>query len=295
MRDTYQPAKAPTSQDVAICGLRYRVYTWGDAGLEPVYLLHGWADVGLSFQFLIDALADNYYFIAPDWRGFGASQWAGAYWFPQYLADLDALIAHFSSDLKVRLVGHSMGGNIAWLYAGIRAARVSHVVNIDAVGLPDSCPQQAPERYNTWLDQLNQHADFRQFQSIDELADYISHLAPTISTDKAMFVAQQWADADAHHAGLVMKADPAHKIINPVLYRREEARSCWRRITANAMLVLAGESKIYKQYRGADLEKELHGCIDNLKIEVVEGAGHMLHLEKPKALADIIMDFFATA
>ncbi|WP_347251177.1 alpha/beta fold hydrolase, partial [Zoogloea sp.] len=56
-------------------------------------MLHGWMDVSASFQFIVDALASDWHVIAPDWRGFGRTEWRGdAYWFPDYLGDLDAIL-----------------------------------------------------------------------------------------------------------------------------------------------------------------------------------------------------------
>ena len=76
-----------------IRGLRYHVRIWGEAQDPPLFLLHGWMDVSASFQFLVDSLRGRWRVIAPDWRGCGLTGWADAgYWFPDYYADLDALL-----------------------------------------------------------------------------------------------------------------------------------------------------------------------------------------------------------
>jgi pimeloyl-ACP methyl ester carboxylesterase len=60
-------------------------------------LLHGWCDVSASWQFVVDALASGMAHRRPDWRGFGLSEWNNdVYWFPDYIADLDALLLHYS-------------------------------------------------------------------------------------------------------------------------------------------------------------------------------------------------------
>ena len=118
--------KPSQSHILQIRGLRYHMRTWGDPRDPKLVLLHGWMDVSASFQFLVDALRRDWYVIAPDWRGFGLSEWvAGGYWFPDYIGDLEALVAQVSPDAPVSLVGHSMGGNVAGLYAGVRPARVA--------------------------------------------------------------------------------------------------------------------------------------------------------------------------
>ena len=66
--------------------------TWGDPAAPKLFLLHGWMDVAASFQFLVDALARDWYVMAPDRRGFGRSEWQPqGYWFADYVADLEAL------------------------------------------------------------------------------------------------------------------------------------------------------------------------------------------------------------
>jgi len=84
--------KVSRSQFVDVRGLSYHVRTWGEAGAPKLFLLHGWMDVSASFQFLVDALAGQWHVLAPDWRGFGPSETPqDGYWFPDYVADLDAL------------------------------------------------------------------------------------------------------------------------------------------------------------------------------------------------------------
>jgi len=147
----YQPEAVATHRDVKVRGLRYRLHSWGDPEAPTVLLLHGWADTGMSFQLIADRMYPDWRLIAPDWRGFGDSAWSpGGYWFPDYLADLDGILERLEINTPVRLVGHSMGGNVAWLYAGIRPDRVSHVASLDAFGLREANPDETPERYRLW-------------------------------------------------------------------------------------------------------------------------------------------------
>ena len=114
--------KPSTSLFIDIRGLRYHIRSWGDNDAPKLFMLHGWMDVSASFQFTVDALKGDWHVLAPDWRGFGLTDWAPAdYWFPDYVADLDVLLNLLSHDEPATIVGHSMGGNIAGLYAGARS------------------------------------------------------------------------------------------------------------------------------------------------------------------------------
>src|SRR5208283_3635145 len=111
--------------------------------------------VSASFQFLVDALAGEWCVLAPDWRGFGLSEWpAVGYWFADYLCDLDGLLDHYAAGEPVNLVGHSLGGNVVGIYAGIRPKRVRRGVALDGFGLPAEGPERAPDKLLAWLDAL---------------------------------------------------------------------------------------------------------------------------------------------
>ena len=123
----------------------YYINEWGDPDAPLIVFLHGWGDSGATFQFVVDALAGRWHVIAPDWRGFGKTiHRARGYWFPDYLADLDRLLEIYSPSAPVRLVGHSMGGNIGGLYAGAMPERVSAFINVEGFGLPDTSAEEAP-------------------------------------------------------------------------------------------------------------------------------------------------------
>jgi pimeloyl-ACP methyl ester carboxylesterase len=287
----YVPIKTPQQLTIRVRELDYCLNCWGDERAPPLFLLHGWADTGMTFQFLADAMSGDWRLIAPDWRGFGGTAWSrGGYWFPDYLADLDALLEQLSPDRPVCLIGHSMGGNVAWLYAGIRPQRVSHAVALDVFGLPDAASRLAPERYGQWLEQCRDGTRFSEYPDRGAVAEKLLELAPRLPRDNALYLADHWS-RKTPGGTYTVNADPAHKRVNPVLYRREETRSCWRCITARTMLVMAADSFLYRRYREENISEELRSCIETLEETVVPGAGHMVHQERPEAVAAIIGSF----
>ncbi len=262
MTHSYVPRRAPRACDVTVRGLRHHVTQWAGSDPEPVFLLHGWMDTGDTFQFLVDAMPDRRTCIAPDWRGFGRSEWpADGYWFPDYYADLEALLDHFAPGDRVTLVGHSMGGNIATMYAGIRPERVRRVVCIEGFGLLRTRPEQAPGRYREWLGQVREPPKFARFPSVESFAHLLARRNPRLTPERAAFIAAAWTER-LPDGGVQVRSDPAHKRVNPVLYRREEAEACWREIEAPV----------------------LYCCIP--------GASHMAHHEQPELLAREIEAFF---
>ncbi len=276
----------------SIRGVRYHVRRWGPPEGRPLLLLHGWMDVSASFQFLVDALEGTWQCIAPDWRGFGLSGWSdGGYWFPDYLADLDALLDLCSVREPVPLVGHSMGGNIACLYAGVRPERVSRVVSLEGFGLPATRAQEAPERYRRWLEELQTPAAFSDYPSLEAVAARLQKNNPRLTEDQARFLAPHWA-APGPDGRVRLRSDPQHKRVNPVLYRLEEAMACWRRIEAPVLWVLGEESALARRRREDPEEFEQRSAaIRRLRVETLTGAGHMMHHDQPRALARLIEAF----
>jgi len=266
-------------------GIEYCVNEWGDDDAPIIFYLHGWADTGSTFQFVVDALASPWRVVAPDWRGFGRTAHSdGPYWFPDYLADLHEILKHYSPDEPVSLIGHSMGGNIASLYAGSMPERVKAVVNVEGFGLVDSDPEDAPQRYRGWLEAQEAEAQFSRYPDFAHLASRIRSRNGGLSKAQAGFIAREWASENA--AGINLRADPKHKMPNAVLYRRAETEACWRKITAPVLLVSGDNSPFARQF----------GDIATLPFPgsetvVVGGVGHMVHFEAPQLLAGQIEQF----
>lgn len=288
---SYQVKRKAEQLTVPVRSLNYRVYRWGPPDARPVFLLHGWADTGMSFQFLADAMPADWCLLAPDWRGFGDSDWnRQGYWFPDYLADLEVLLETLAGGRNCSLVGHSMGGNVVLLYAGIRPGRISHAVTLEQFGLPDSDPGDAPERYSQWLNQWRAPPVNLEYEDIGEMVKRLQMLAPHLDDDRAGFLAPYWCRRTGQDT-LVSKIDPGHKRVNPVLYRRSEARACWRRISAKIMLGLGAESDFYRRYRDEQLGEDFKSCFSSLHEVVIPESGHMLHLDQPELTAQALIKF----
>jgi len=295
----YLPHRPGRSRFVDLRGLRCHLHEWGDASQAStdrptLVMLHGWMDVGASFQFAVDALAaiegDGRHVIAPDWRGFGLSDPGGAdgYWFPDYLGDLDALLdSRADPAATIDLLGHSMGGNVAMVYAGVRPERIRRLVTLEGFGLPATRPAQAPTRYRQWLDELKQPVALRPYDSLDAVADRLRKTNPLLRADRAAWLAGHWsrqaADGRWHILG-----DPAHKRANPVLYQKDEVLACWQRIAAPLLWVEGDRTDVAKwwgdRYPRSDFDARL-AQVPQVERQVLSPAGHMLHHDQPEALA----------
>ena len=259
-------------------------------------LLHGWCDVSASWQFVVDALQRDWRVLAPDWRGFGLSEWnRDVYWFPEYIADLDALLDNYSPQAPVRLVGHSLGGNAGCLYAGLRPARVAGLVNLEGLGLRRYMPDEAPGRYVNWLDQLRDTPMFRSYPDRAAFAARLQKENPRLSAGKAKFLARHMGEDDGA-GGIHLAADPFHRGVNPIIYRVEEAMAIWRLVTAPVLWVTAADSFIFKQLFAIDAEdyRSRIACFREVREVMLQECGHNLHHDQPQQVARLIEEFFAT-
>jgi pimeloyl-ACP methyl ester carboxylesterase len=264
---------------------------WGREGAPRLFMLHGWMDVSASFQFVVDSLAREWHVIAPDWRGFGLTDRsdAGCYWFPDYLD-------HYAGNQAIDLIGHSMGANIAGLYAGVRPPRVARLINLEGFGLPTTQARMAPGRYARWLDELRAPPAMRAYASRDEVAARLMKTNPRISLQRAQFLAGYWAAPDEQGKWQIL-GDPAHKITNPVLYQTEEVLACWEKITAPVLWVEADNTDIWrwmgeKSQARAEIDRR-RACIPDVRTAIITDAGHMLHHDQPEALARLIEEFLS--
>ncbi len=273
-------------------GLRYHVRHWPSRGAPKVVLLHGWMDVSASFQFLVEELRRDWDVYAPDWRGYGLTDWgkSDCYWLPDYLADLDHLLDLIGS--PVHLVGHSLGGNVACVYAGVQPERVAKLVNLEGFGMSATRPEDAPKRYARWLKELQHRPSLRPYANFAELAKRLRDGNPRLNPERADFLARHWGRET--QGRVVLRSDPAHKIVNPVLYRYEEARACWKAVRAPVLWVDADESTTLQRI-GLDAGEhaERRAAFADLRYVTVREAGHMLHHDQPAAVAALIEDFLA--
>ena len=286
------------SELITVRGLRTHVRHWGREGAPKLFMVHGWMDVGASFQFVVDALEGDWHVIAPDWRGFGLSErtHSDTYWFPDYVADLDVLLERYSPGVAVNLLGHSMGGNVVSLYAGVRPDRVRRLVNLEGFGLPPTRAEQAPRRYAKWLDELREPPVLRPYPNREAVAARLQKTNPRLSDARADFLSQHWSAQNADGQWEIL-GDPAHKKPSPLLYQVEEVLACWKQITAPVLWVEAEDTNMW-QWMGPKPEARIEidrrlGHLAQVSAHMMPEAGHMLHHDQPERLARLLEDFLA--
>lgn len=280
----------PRERFVQANGLRHHVIEWGARGAPTVVLCHGFLDIGFSFDQVARRLAEaRLRAVAFDFRGHGETDWVGAggyYHFPDYVLDLHELIAHVT-DGPVHLVGHSMGGTVACLFAGTMPDRVRTLTVVEGLGPPGYAVGQAPDKMHDWLQSVARSRAHppRILADVDAALSRMRIQNPNLDNELGRFLATKATRPVDGEPGRVWRFDPLHRTTSPVPFRPEMFRTFLERVTAPT-LVVAGE----KGYR-LDDEQERLGWLRDARLVEIPDVGHMIHWFAPDALADQLAGF----
>jgi pimeloyl-ACP methyl ester carboxylesterase len=236
---------APTSRFYQSQGLRLHYADWGNSAAAPVILVHGGRDHCRSWDALARALQPHFHIIAPDLRGHGDSEWAkgSSYSISDYVYDLMRLIQ--SAGLRTpSIIGHSMGGMISLMFAGVFPDDVSRLAILDGVTVRPS-PPRAPihELIAAWvaqLDNISQHKR-RAFRTIAEAADRISAHNKRLTPEQALHLAKHGVrqNADGSYS---WKYDEYQKALAPYRLALDDYAALFARITCPTLLLHGSES-----------------------------------------------------
>lgn len=129
----------PEPQRIRVQDVELSVHIAGPKGGQPLLLAHGWPEIAYSWKNQIQPLADaGYRVIAPDLRGFGASDCptgVADYTMDVMIGDLTGLLDALGHETAV-FVGHDWGGIIVWHAAMLAPDRVAGVIGVNTPHLP---------------------------------------------------------------------------------------------------------------------------------------------------------------
>jgi pimeloyl-ACP methyl ester carboxylesterase len=167
---------------------------WGDAANPRIVIcVHGLARTGRDFDFLAQVLQPDFRVVCPDIVGRGKSDWLHAkedYGYPQYLADMNALIARVTADAGdsiIYWVGTSMGGIIGMLAASRTLSPIKKLVLND---IGTVVPKAALERLAIYVGHTP------RFKTLEELEAHVR----LVSAPFGPLTDEQWRHLTVHSA-----------------------------------------------------------------------------------------------
>lgn len=286
----YPPAVRVPDQrwTLDVRGLPLSVVEWSaweeDNHRVPVICLHGWLDQGLAWAGMVEGLPGRW--LALDQRGFGQSGHTGPGGYPHflhYVADVDALVEALGGG-PVDLVGHSMGGTVASLVAGVLPDKVRRLVVIEGLGALPRWTHGPVEQLRLHLKGLREPPEAAVVPDVEAAAARLLRRHPELAPDHALALAEHGTVADPA-GGRRWSYDPLHMTRAAYPFGEETFRAFLGEIAAPTLLLWGSEGwypEALREGRAAVLAK--------VEQQVLSG-GHMLPYDAPAALGAAVKEF----
>jgi len=278
----------PKEIDIQTRILRIAAKQWGSVDGLPAIGLHGWLDNANTYDRLAPLLP-SLHLAAIDLPGHGRSEHRPPgvrYHFDDYVDDVLAVADALEWERFV-LMGHSMGGGVATLFAAIFPERVSRLILIEGFGAATRDVEGVPESMrqtvlNMAQPPLSQQVDYETFDDVVAARAQVGHL----SEASARRLVER--STTRNESGLVWTRDQRLRLYTIQYYSNELMLAFIRRIKAPLLLIIGEEGTLKRwPYLSSRLEAVQH-------LTRVELPGnHHLHLEHPEPVAGAINGFLA--
>jgi pimeloyl-ACP methyl ester carboxylesterase len=277
-------------------GLTYHALEWGADDPKrdhTVIVVHGFLDSSASFVRMIEGvLGDTFHVVAPDMRGHGDSDRIGAggyYYFFDYAADLESLIEQVGRK-RVSLVGHSMGGTVCSLYAGVRPQKIHKLALLEGISTPEPTGT-IPDRVGNWITawaRARTRPTANVYKDIAAAADRLQHHDKRLPRDFAIEIAER--STVPASGGVTFKHDPLHLTRGPYPFSVAIASQFWQRITCPTLLIDAAGSELTVD---AAEHARRKAFIPHAQSLTIQDAGHLMHRHQPELLSRTLREFLA--
>lgn len=285
---------------------------YGDADGPSVLMTHGQADSAWSLDPLARHLSDRFRVITVDLRGHGRSD-RGAYTLPHLIGDLVGVCEALSLVDPI-VIGHSLGGQAAAQFCGVYPEIPRAAILIESLGPPPRVDEQrlTPEAQDRrWTrmraEMVRVPARSRAQPSLAAAIDRFRQLHPLLDAERAAFLVEKNTrpsepGEDGDPQARWWRHDPLTRDWLAG-HDHDKAEARWQGITCPVQIVLGADA--YERFwsQGLNTGQAMDGPMsdDELarrmskfadgRVEVVAGAGHMVHYDRPDELNRIIDRF----
>jgi pimeloyl-ACP methyl ester carboxylesterase len=286
-------SSGPTSRIYFSQRLRLHYVDWGNPDAPPLLLVHGGRDHCRNWDWVAEALRQDWHVLAPDLRGHGDSQWSpdGNYGLAGYVYDLAQLI-HQQELAPVTIVAHSLGGVIALRYAGIYPDFVRRLVAIEGLGasprrVRERRQRSIADRMQSWIDEQRSLSGRmpRRYASIEDAFHRMQEENQHLSPDQALHLTQHGVNQN-EDGTYSWKFDNYVRAERPYEMTQAETQELWGRITCPTLLVYGKES-----WASNPLDDSRINHFSNAQVVTFENAGHWVHHDRLDDFLDLIRGF----
>jgi pimeloyl-ACP methyl ester carboxylesterase len=257
---TGQTQAAVTEKDITIFGQKMHYYEAG-TGPETVVLVHGMGGNGSNWATTMALLSAKYHVVAPDLVGFGKSDKPLINYRPATFADfLDRFMTEVKID-KAHIVGHSLGGWIATIFASTYPQRVGKLVLLDAAGIFPG------KNYDVTRLELLQATTRAQIRELLKLV--VANSAPLMNDATVdYFLTTRLSAGD----GFTIRA-----LVDSAKRGEDFVDARLANIKAPTLIIWGKQDMLLTVSEGEKLSKGIAGS----QFVVIDGAGHGPNVEKP--------------
>jgi pimeloyl-ACP methyl ester carboxylesterase len=289
---TDQPS-GPTSQSYISQRLRLHYVDWGNPTAPPLLLIHGGQDHCRNWDWVAQELRRDYHIIAPDLRGHGDSAWSpsGEYGISAYVYDIAQLI-HQQKLAPVRIIAHSMGGNVALRYAGVYPETVSKLVSIEGLGpspamMARRFSASAPKRMRNWIEQKRGFAGRtpRRYPTIEDAFARMQTENKHLTPEQARYLTVHGA-AQNEDGSWSWKFDNYCRSNSPTDLTTKDQHELWSNIDCPVLFVNGKESWA----SNPDTDGRMKHFKDGRVVEF-EDAGHWVHHDQLEGFLETVRTF----
>lgn len=279
-------------------GVNIAVCEWGPADGPPLFLVHGGSDFAGTFDVFAPLLAaEGWRVIAWDHRGHGDSDHAALYSWDADVRDALSVLDAVTPD-PVPVIAHSKGGGMMLQLAEALPMRMSKLVVIDGLPSPEPHPDVSDHeqrRFSTealaqWLDHRRAAAaNFRKPGTIDDLARRRKRMNPRLSDDWLRYLVTIGARKDAD--GWRWKLDPAIRFGG---FGPWHPGWSLERLKLLQVPMLGMTATVEEEMGWGTNHKAIEPYLPpGARLIPFENTGHFIHIEHPREVADLVLDFLA--
>lgn len=238
-------------------------YVQVGSGTKTVVILHGWADASASFTPLIQHLSQTYTVIAIDLPGFGGSALPPGTWnLDNYVLFISHFLAKIDAPAIWAYIGHSNGGAMAIRGLGTGALTAERLVLLASAGI-----RGVHGRRNQWLKVLTKTGKVASSPLPARMRKQLrAKLYKTVGSD--MLVAEQLQET-------------FKKIV------ADDVRNDAVGIAVPTLLIYGEQDQDAPVWYG----EEFHELITDSTLQILPGAGHFVHLDRPEVVEASVETF----
>lgn len=272
------------------------VAEWGDEDAPPILMAHGGFDFAETLNRFAPMLAEGgYRVVSWDQRGHGDSGWAHLYSWEADIRDAAAVLASLPPE-PIPFVGHSKGGALTMWLAEIAPQRVSSLVNLDGLpsrnNMPDVSERERIRLQASAMEGWLAHRKTlvgrrRRPGTIAELAERRGRMNTRMTTEWLQYLVTVGAREDED--GWRWKIDPTMRMGGFGPWGPEWSMLRLPGLSVPMLGVLGSEPEVMGW--GTRPEDVVPYLPLGGRLECLEGVGHFMHIEQPRLVADMVLEF----